>query len=164
MIHPKYIEELKSAPIDKVDFVATFQEVRLRGHDCVEATGPNTNPTDVRRQVHNYGQPLHATSPCRQSTSQSASGWVVSKPTLSHRLTGFAGDLMPAIEEEILDSFDDVWPQCDGKVLREVCWDPSAKNTRLDRGYGRRQIRPIGWPCVKPYVWRYGTQSAQGMG
>ena len=28
MLHPKYIEELKSAPIDKVDFVATFQEVR----------------------------------------------------------------------------------------------------------------------------------------
>ena len=27
MLHPKYIEELKSAPIDKVDFVATFQEV-----------------------------------------------------------------------------------------------------------------------------------------
>lgn len=31
MIHPKDIEELKSAPIDKVDFVATFQEVRLDG-------------------------------------------------------------------------------------------------------------------------------------
>lgn len=28
MIPVKYLEELKTAPIDKVDFVATFQEVR----------------------------------------------------------------------------------------------------------------------------------------
>ncbi|KAI4217474.1 MAG: hypothetical protein LQ351_000069 [Letrouitia transgressa] len=39
MLHPKYIEELKSAPIDKVDFVATFQEVGFsitRRHDWTE--------------------------------------------------------------------------------------------------------------------------------
>jgi hypothetical protein len=29
MIPVKYLEDLKTAPIDKVDFVATFQEVRI---------------------------------------------------------------------------------------------------------------------------------------
>lgn len=35
MIPTRYLEELKSAPMDKLDFVATFQEVgtlRIRPH------------------------------------------------------------------------------------------------------------------------------------
>ncbi|KAI4087876.1 MAG: hypothetical protein LQ344_006501 [Seirophora lacunosa] len=90
MLHPKYIEELKSAPIDKVDFVATFQEVRSRRQDhVIQLT--NSWDADVRGEIHHYGQSLNAASSRRQSTR----------------------DLMPAIEEEILDSFADVWPECD---------------------------------------------------
>ncbi|KAL8895631.1 MAG: hypothetical protein Q9207_008088 [Kuettlingeria erythrocarpa] len=77
MIHPKYIEELKSAPIDKVDFVATFQEM-FEGKYTTMGSRSTLHPRVVKAQVNQH-----------------------------------LGDLMPAIEEEILDSFADVWPQCD---------------------------------------------------
>ncbi|KAI4119708.1 MAG: hypothetical protein LQ345_000379 [Seirophora villosa] len=77
MLHPKYIEELKSAPIDKVDFVATFQEM-FEGKYTTMGSRSTLHPRVVKAQVNQH-----------------------------------LGDLMPAIEEEILDSFADVWPECD---------------------------------------------------
>ncbi|KAL8948613.1 MAG: hypothetical protein Q9222_005208 [Ikaeria aurantiellina] len=77
MLHPKYIEELKSAPIDKVDFVATFQEM-FEGKYTTMGSRSTLHPRVVKAQVNQH-----------------------------------LGDLMPAIEEEILDSFEAVWPKCD---------------------------------------------------
>ncbi|KAL8635774.1 MAG: hypothetical protein Q9228_006770 [Teloschistes exilis] len=81
MLSREYAEELKSAPIDKVDFVATFQEVY---------------------------------------------------------------DLMPAIEEEIQDSFEAIWPKCDGSTTQGIlkCLDTNV--LRLDRSRRRREIHPTG--------------------
>ncbi|KAI4279911.1 MAG: hypothetical protein L6R35_006004 [Caloplaca aegaea] len=77
MLHPKYIEELKSAPIDKVDFVATFQEM-FEGKYTTMGSRSTLHPRVIKARVNQH-----------------------------------LGDLMPAIEEEILDSFADIWPECD---------------------------------------------------
>jgi hypothetical protein len=39
MIPVKYLEDLKTAPIDKVDFVATFQEVMFPFYPYVDTNG-----------------------------------------------------------------------------------------------------------------------------
>lgn len=39
MIPVKYLEDLKTAPTDKVDFVATFQEVRIPALRSINSNG-----------------------------------------------------------------------------------------------------------------------------
>ncbi|KAI4237689.1 MAG: hypothetical protein LQ352_007923 [Teloschistes flavicans] len=51
MLHPKYIEELKSAPIDKVDFVATFQEM-FEGKYTTMGSRSTLHPRVVKAQVN----------------------------------------------------------------------------------------------------------------
>lgn len=68
MIPVKYLEELKTAPVEEVDFVATFIEVGLRQmhiwSDWVELMR-----TDVRRQIYHHGQPVNlAPSSCQSAT------------------------------------------------------------------------------------------------
>lgn len=53
MIPVKYLEDLKSAPVTEVDFVATFIEV---SEFAPWYPQPATDwATDVRRQIHDYG-------------------------------------------------------------------------------------------------------------
>jgi hypothetical protein len=69
MIPVKYLEDLKSAPVNEVDFVATFIEV---SEFAPWYTLPATDwTTDVRRQIHDDGQPLNSSSPRRQRAAES---------------------------------------------------------------------------------------------
>ncbi|KAL9578497.1 MAG: hypothetical protein Q9203_007073, partial [Teloschistes exilis] len=82
MLSREYAEELKSAPIDKVDFVATFQEMFEGKYTTMD-------------------------------------------------------DLMPAIEEEIQDSFEAIWPKCDD-------WTEVAVAEKFTQLVGRVSSRMFG--------------------
>ncbi|KAL0767445.1 hypothetical protein CaCOL14_010295 [Colletotrichum acutatum] len=77
MIPSKYLEELKTAPIDQVDFVATFIEM-FEGKYTTMGSRSTLHPRVVKAQ-------------------------------LNHHL----GDVMPAVQNEIVDAFDDTFPACE---------------------------------------------------
>lgn len=53
MIPSKYLEELKTAPVDEVDFVATFIEVIP--HQISHVVFCCANKSDVRGQIYYHG-------------------------------------------------------------------------------------------------------------
>lgn len=60
MIPVQYLEELKTAPVDKVDFVATFTEVMCSAVSFAHCWYDPlliscNNSVDVRGQIHNNG-------------------------------------------------------------------------------------------------------------
>lgn len=56
MIPVKYLDELKTAPVDEVDFVATFIEVTFFDISCgVSLVLTNPQCVDVRGQIHHHG-------------------------------------------------------------------------------------------------------------
>ncbi|KAL3417253.1 cytochrome P450 [Phlyctema vagabunda] len=77
MIPSKHLEDLKTAPADEVDFVATFIEM-FEGRYTTMGSRSTLHPRVVKAQ-------------------------------LNHNLT----DVMPAVQEEIVDSFGDIFPSCD---------------------------------------------------
>jgi hypothetical protein len=52
MIPPKYVEELKGAPMEDVNFVGTFFEV---GDSVVDESNRADAAEDVRREIYHYG-------------------------------------------------------------------------------------------------------------
>ncbi|KAG7059421.1 cytochrome P450 [Colletotrichum scovillei] len=77
MIPSKYLEELKTAPIDQVDFVATFIEM-FEGKYTTMGSRSTLHPRVVKAQ-------------------------------LNHHLA----DVMPAVQKEIVDAFNDTFPACE---------------------------------------------------
>ncbi|KAK1484998.1 cytochrome P450 [Colletotrichum abscissum] len=77
MIPSKYLEELKTAPIDQVDFVATFIEM-FEGKYTTMGSRSTLHPRVVKAQ-------------------------------LNHHLA----DVMPAVQREIVDAFNDTFPACE---------------------------------------------------
>ncbi|KAJ0120940.1 cytochrome P450 [Diaporthe amygdali] len=77
MIPVKYLEELKTAPIDEVDFVATFIEM-FEGKYTTMGSRSTLHPRVVKAQ-------------------------------LNHHLA----DVMPGVQQEIVDSFADLFPVCE---------------------------------------------------
>ncbi|KAI3396499.1 hypothetical protein diail_12119 [Diaporthe ilicicola] len=77
MIPVKYLEELKTAPIDEVDFVATFIEM-FEGKYTTMGSRSTLHPRVVKAQ-------------------------------LNHHLA----DVMPSVQQEIVDSFADLFPACE---------------------------------------------------
>ncbi|KAK1657956.1 cytochrome P450, partial [Colletotrichum godetiae] len=77
MIPSKYLEELKTAPIDQVDFVATFIEM-FEGKYTTMGSRSTLHPRVVKAQ-------------------------------LNHHL----GDVMPAVQREIIDAFKDTFSTCE---------------------------------------------------
>lgn len=80
MIPVKYLEELKTAPIDEVDFVATFIEVSLHVVSRPGSIGWVLMETDVRGQIYYHGQSVNFASSCCQSTAESSFRCVSSWP------------------------------------------------------------------------------------
>lgn len=78
MIPTKYLEELKSAPVDHVDFVATFIEM-FEGKYTTMGSRSTLHPRVVKAQ-------------------------------LNHHLA----DVMPAVQQEIVDAVNDNFPECAG--------------------------------------------------
>lgn len=70
MIPVKYLEELKTAPVEEVDFVATFIEVSLRQLCQAIITLRVLMNLDVRGQIYYHGQPINLASSCCQSTAE----------------------------------------------------------------------------------------------
>ncbi|KAK1450481.1 cytochrome P450 [Colletotrichum melonis] len=77
MIPSRYLEELKTAPIDQVDFVATFIEM-FEGKYTTMGSRSTLHPRIVKAQ-------------------------------LNHHLA----DVMPAVQKEIVDAFNDTFPACE---------------------------------------------------
>ncbi|KAI7774920.1 hypothetical protein LA080_007658 [Diaporthe eres] len=77
MIPVKYLEELKTAPVEEVDFVATFIEM-FEGKYTTMGSRSTLHPRVVKAQ-------------------------------LNHHLA----DVMPGVQQEIVDSFADLFPACE---------------------------------------------------
>ncbi|KAI0550324.1 putative cytochrome P450 [Xylaria curta] len=101
MIPPKYVEELKTAPIDKVDFVATFQEM-FEGKYTTMGSRSTLHPRVVKAQ-------------------------------LNHHLA----DVMPGVQEEIRNAFEEDFPNCDD-------WTPVPVVDRLTQVVARVSSRMFG--------------------
>ncbi|KAJ2998234.1 hypothetical protein NUW58_g387 [Xylaria curta] len=101
MIPPKYVEELKTAPIDKVDFVATFQEM-FEGKYTTMGSRSTLHPRVVKAQ-------------------------------LNHHLA----DVMPGVQEEIRNAFEEDFPNCDD-------WTPVPVVDRLTQIVARVSSRMFG--------------------
>ena len=65
MLPTKYLDDLKNAPVDKVDFVATFFEVR--NDQFVSGLAADHIP-DVRRPLHDNGLTLNIASSHSQNS------------------------------------------------------------------------------------------------
>ena len=98
MIPGKYLEDLKTAPIDKVDFVATFQEM-FEGKYTTMGSRSTLHPRVVKAQLNRH---------LRKSFTHMLS--IFSVELIS------TVDVMPAIQEEIRDAFEADFPPCDGEV------------------------------------------------
>ncbi|KAL6915486.1 hypothetical protein FSST1_006981 [Fusarium sambucinum] len=76
MIPLKYLEELKSAPVEHVDFVGTFIEM-FEGKYTTMGSRSTLHPRVIKAQLNQH-----------------------------------LADVMPAVQEEIEDSFRDLFPKC----------------------------------------------------
>ncbi|KAF6789066.1 cytochrome P450 [Colletotrichum sojae] len=77
MIPTKYLDELKTAPVDHVDFVATFIEM-FEGKYTTMGSRSTLHPRVVKAQLNQH-----------------------------------LADVMPAVQKEIVDAFNDTFPACD---------------------------------------------------
>ncbi|OTB02485.1 hypothetical protein M426DRAFT_195432 [Hypoxylon sp. CI-4A] len=77
MIPTQFLEELKTAPVDKVDFVGTFIEM-FEGKYTTMGSRSTLHPRVVKAQLNQH-----------------------------------LGDVMPTIQDEIRDAFEESFPACD---------------------------------------------------
>ncbi|KAI1356558.1 putative cytochrome P450 [Xylaria sp. FL0043] len=101
MIPAKYVEELKTAPMDKVDFVATFQEM-FEGKYTTMGSRSRLHPQTVKGQLNHY-----------------------------------LADVMPGVQEEIRNAFEEDFPDCDD-------WTPVHVVDRLTQIVARVSSRMFG--------------------
>lgn len=175
MIPVKYLEELKTAPIDEVDFVATFIEVSLHVVSRPGSIGWVLTETDVRGQIYYHGQSVNFASSCCQSTAESSfrcvSSWLrdldclfidrgcnsesnLAKPTLCQASSRKSSTLSPTCFPPAKVSHTIQYLQAHAKVVTH----------RLDSCAGGRDSDPDCGEGLELHVWRDNLIPQQGMG
>lgn len=74
MLPVKYLQDLKTSLVDKVDFVATFIEVLTFTADLTGSRAiSNMSDKDVRRQIYNHGKAIDVAPPRRAGSIKPSS-------------------------------------------------------------------------------------------
>ncbi|KAH7141617.1 putative cytochrome P450 [Dactylonectria macrodidyma] len=95
MIPLRYLDELKSAPVDHVDFVGTFIEM-FEGRYTTMGSRSTLHPRVIKAQLNHH----------------------------LAKQTDLQADVMPAVQEEIADSFRDIFPKCEVQPVTVADWTP----------------------------------------
>ncbi|KAF5006787.1 hypothetical protein FDECE_6841 [Fusarium decemcellulare] len=148
MIPLRYLDELKAAPVDHVDFVGTFIEKMFEGKYTTMGSRSTLHPRVIKAQLNQH-------------------------------LVNLQADVMPAVQEEIADSFRDLFPKCDDwtpvpvvEVMTNIVarvssrmfggttlshnqkWLEASVNFAIDGFFGAQKLKQYP-EVLKPFVARF---------
>lgn len=81
---------------------------------------------DVRRKIYYYGEPVNITSTSGKGAAQSSPWYVDIRPIISMKVMVHMqiADVMPGVQEEIRNAFEEDFPTCEGISKSSLLFSP----------------------------------------